>query len=932
MEPGTPGWASYVSSLEDFRKDLKQIHLLEEEMTRVKRDKEILVTRLIKQTKTRPTKSDIKDMASNLTRDYDIMSSQGSTYSFSSDQSTSHPGGANKENKRATKLKEAQAEYLGCEEHLRGLEVRIESERNKVMYRGLEERFRAMEVVGHMWLAQARRGLEDLEKLPELPYNAFDLESNGSLAPSQSASQVGYDEAGVHSPKRASGRQIVSLHGPRGPGSIDGSIAEEDEGAGGSSDDEPAGQFVVHENKQRQSVANGHGHSTAPSKPSPLAASYSPQRSSFPDTGRGPAGRKANSEMGAPSAYAPPPRNSLRRTVSDDRNSPRRAGSDTSSVRTVKRKGFFASIARFFKGPKPHKKRGERDHGSTHGAVTTYGDSGRSSGKAGWSTRTDDNLKRASTFQAGRRTRSESSSDDEPPNLVSVANDRTPGFNVADVGRVSSQKRPGVKRSSSGKSRGTALSTTSTVTARKAASAAGGAATPTPAGLSRSGTTKSAKSAKSDATARTAGTAKTGGTKTRANGSISRSKSMQAANAPNIMSIVGAPPPAMPAVPKAPSGDPSMHVVKAPGSSLVPADHVMSTSHTMPSLMLPSQHMMGTHMTGHSPSRHKDDAHDELRPSDSISRSNSTRTARSGKEVKEKRKSAEPHRAVSPLPPSKLRSPPLKSAMRPTSPSPRREHKEPAAPITTLYSITAPGPVQLPPDEPQPQPQRSLMSKRSSSAGGDNESIYESADEGGDAAPRNYESESEPETIDENYNVVENERIARIEGRELPHQQEPDMSAEAAHETLGSVVHAPGPITDAEEPKVGRRKSVRMSVPEGERDAEYYRVQAEQQEHENHLARVREQEKEAARAYQEAAASRDDSPPPSRMEGNWSTRIGHMREDTSDEEDLDPSYMKARRNLMATAEGDDDKKKKRKSGGSTRSKGSKASTTKSSRR
>lgn len=891
----TLGWASYVSSLEDFRKDLKQIHLLEEEMTRVKRDKEILVTRLIKQTKSRPTKSDLKDMASTLTRDYDVMSSQGSTYSFSSDHSNTHTNG-NKESKRASKLKEAQAEYLGCEEHLRGLEVRIESERNKVMYRGLEERFRAMEVVGHMWLTQARRGLEDLEKLPELPYNAYDVESNnGSLAPSQSASQVGYEDASVQSPKRGvAARQIVSLHGPRGPGSIDGSIAEEDER--GSSDDEPAGQFVVHENKQRQGVPNGQNYSTAPNEPSPLATSYTAQRN-LPDPPRAHA-RKANSELGSPSAYAPPSQAALRRTMSDNRHSPRRAASDTSSVRTVKRKGFFASIARFFKGPKHHK-RHDNDRDSTHGAVTTYGSS-KSGARGGWSTRTDDNLKRASTFQAGRRTRSDSSSDEEPPNLVSVANDRTPGWNVADVGRVPEQRHPGVKRSASTRSKGTALST-STVTPRKSGTTA----------VSRSNTVKSTKS---DATAKTAGTTKST-SKTRANGSISRSKSMQSTNAPNIMSIVGAKPPVMPEVPKAPSGDPSMHVVRAPGSSVVPGDHVMPTSKSM---ILPSQHLMGTPMTGTSRKS------EELRPSDSISRSNSTRTARSGREP-EKRKSTEGRRAVSPLPPSKLRSPPLKSAMRPISPSPRSEDSTPVAPITTLYSITAPGPVQLPPDEPQPRPD---MGKRQAS--GDADSIYESADEGGPApAPRTYESESEAESLDD-YNVVENERIARLEGRDVPHAAEPDTAAERAAEDLGSVVHAPAPLTSDDKPGVVRRKSVRMNVPEGERDAEYYRQKAEQEEAENHLLRVREQEREAAERYQAAANARDDSPPPSRVEGNWSTRIGHMREDTSDEEDLDPQYMRARKNLMATEEGDKDKKKKRQSTGSTKSKSSKVS--KSSRR
>lgn len=155
----TQGWAAYVSSLDQFRKDLKQIHLLEEELSRVKRDREILVTRLIKTTKSRPTKSDLSAIASTYARSEHPQSSRVSLSSVTSGGSTT-----SKEGKRAGKLADAQAELLGCEEHLRGLEIRIEHERNKVMLRGLEDRFRSMEVVGRMWVSQAKKGLEDLEK------------------------------------------------------------------------------------------------------------------------------------------------------------------------------------------------------------------------------------------------------------------------------------------------------------------------------------------------------------------------------------------------------------------------------------------------------------------------------------------------------------------------------------------------------------------------------------------------------------------------------------------------------------------------------------------------------------------------------------------------------------------------------------------------
>ncbi|RSH86446.1 uncharacterized protein EHS24_004702 [Apiotrichum porosum] len=756
-DTGTPGWASYVSSLEDFRKDLKQIHLLEEEMSRVKRDREILVTRLIKTTKSRPTKSDIKDMANSLSvprdREGSIMSSQASVYSHSSDVSATTN---NKESKRAGKLAEAQAELLGCEEHLRSLEVRIESERNKVMYRGLEERFRAMEVVGHMWLAQSRRGLEDLEKLPDLPANAYELDSNGSLAPSQSASQVGYEDA---SPiKRA-----IRMSGPRGPGSIEGDIAEEEEG-GGSSDDEPHGALVMHENRQgglvmhenRRASGQLNGSATGPAtapphKPSPLGqqpagapAPYLPTAPYSSIDRSASAARRATSEIGT-RAYNPPQRQPLRRTVSNDHSPPRRAGSDTSSIRSVRKKGFFASIARFFKGPKhkpnPQRSRSGRDSPARAGGA--------------WQTRTNDNLKRGSTI--GRtRMRSDSSSDeDDMANLVQVSN-RGPtdfgGWSAADVGRVPS---------TSGRATVVPRATTP-----KATAAAGG--------VTRSNTVKSTKSVN------TVRSSATDTAKTRKNGSIARTKSAKSradARSSNIMSIVDMAPPAMPDVPKAPSSqnNPRMELVTAPGSSIVPSGGKTQ-------LVLPSHVMTGA------VSRVRDQ--DELRPQDSISRSNSARTAKSERVPKadKQRDLPERPRSVSPLPPSKMRSPPLKSALRPTSPSPPGSSLPPPV-ITTLFSVSAPPPVDIPSEsepeheierQPSPSPAaRPAMAQRNSSYSGtgDETSLYESAREEGGAAVTGDDDETSDDEATElgRYNVVENERVARrneiaasAEGRDLP--------------------------------------------------------------------------------------------------------------------------------------------------------------------
>jgi hypothetical protein len=890
QEPPTPGWAGYIRGLDDFRKDLKQIHLLEEEMTRVKRDKEILVGRLIRQTKTKPTKADLKEMAKHLNpdqlREYETMSSRASTLSLASDVTgvTAGPGG--KESRRATKLKEAQAELLGCEEHLRALEVKIEDERNNVMYRGLEERFRAMEIVSQMWLNQARQGLEDLEKLPgrvngAANANNFELESNGSLAPSQSASQVGYDESGQSlgpaanlSPRRQ--MQQRHMQPMVGPGSIT-SVQEENEG---SSDDEPEqGTLVMHENVRRPAQQ------AQPLTPALPMKDFNP-----PDR------RRATSELGQPSRYSrqqsSPP---LRRAMSSEMVRPGRAGSDSSSVRTVtKRKGFFASIARFFKGPK-------HDHSRRHGrpaSTSTWGKDARPGP------------------QYGRRVRSDSSSDEDMGgNMVSVSNTLRgsgpatyAGWNAADVGKVPmkrSQSSASAKRGSGATTprarpasaaahfspRAAAASKASTVTPRpRPASAAGRAQTtaPTTTTVTRS---KSAKSAP-------------GGGK-RASTMTARSRSTQAGQ--SIMSIVDAPPPAMPDVPRAPQTQQGpMELVKAPGSSLAPG------------LVLPSQvmHLPAQVMHHPQPSSRNRVEDDELGPNDSISRANSakkkpTRPPKSAerrkslsdkKDKTEKLAPPERRRSISPLPPSKLRSPPLKSALRPTSPS--SYPAQPLGPppeITTLYDVHAPGPVQLPPEPELVRAPSGHSSRRMPSA--DDASIYESANEDA-ATPRasmTLDDSSDDESVDAGaFQIINNERI------------NPEDKADPN-----------APLPALPDDGLQRRKSVRLDVPDRENVAEYYQAEAAREAEERHVAHERELEKERARMYLVAANNAsDDSLPTQSARSNWDTRIGRVRDDTSEEDDDDPRYVKARRSLMShTGDFARDKKKRF----STKSSGSKRS-------
>ncbi|KAK8853405.1 hypothetical protein IAR55_004111 [Kwoniella newhampshirensis] len=906
------GWAAYISCLDQFRKDLKQIHLLEEEMSRVKRDREILVTRLIKTTKSRPTKSDLSAIAASYSQhngfDGPPQSSRGSVLSFSSNGSAT-----TKEGKRAGKLAEAQAELLGCEEHLRSLEVRIENERNKVMMRGLEDRFRSMEVVGRMWVSQAKRGLADLEQMHELPPDAFELDSNGSLAPSQSASQIAYED----SPQRGGVPFPRHFNSRHGPGSITGSIAEEDEG-GSSADEAPARDLVVHENRPGSRAAGSPPSvpskgRNAVGKPSPLGVPSVNSRarplssmaiasqnnmggdgsdSDTPKNTRA-GGRRAASDVGAMGYRPPTGRTPLRRTFSNDvGGGPKRGGSDTSSIHKAKKKGFFASIGRLFKGSGSKKR-----NGSNRSDSPPYG-----SKSGGWHTRTDSNLRHSGTF-GGRRGGDESSSDDEGGNLVSVTNNRNSTWSVDNA----STRSAGIKRSSTMPVANGLIpakplamkrnSSQSTITARnRAASPTPAPAKSTTGTLSRSGTVKSTLSTKSAGTVKSTGTAK----KTRANGSISRASlaSQQAAEGRNIMSLVDAQGPVMPEVPKAPKSHvtPQMELAKAPGSSLIP------------------------HAPTSKPAQHTDANIPTL--GRSISRSSSV------KKVQKTDTDPAPPRSTTPLPPSRLLSPPLKSALRPTSPQPSTTSL-PQEPPKAMYSITAPGPVQLPEEKVEeklvPPANNKRNSYHSMMTQSDGASIYESAMEDEDG--NNADSSSDEEEM-KGFDVVENERIARAGEIATGAARERfgvDNASVASDDTIGASPtvrngtttgsnHPPAPSSQSGS-AIARRKSVRMNVPDSP-VIETARAPEPVMSHNNNHNQAPE-------------VDRPNSPEPEKFQEQWSTRIGRMREDTSDEEDLDDEYVRARKGLAkntgkwgavkAHKEAQDAKLSKR---GSTRSKNS----------
>lgn len=729
-----------------------------------------------------------------------------------------------------------------------------------------------------------------------LASNAYELDSNGSIAPSQSASQVGYDDQPASPNRQQFPKHLNHLNGGNhGHGSITGSIAEEDED-GGSSGSDDGGNYVMHENKGGKrttgSTATGNRSQATATGPRGVPSVNAPARpinlrrgsdGSDAETARRSSGlfnsrsggRRAASEVGM--GYNPPKsRMSLRRTHSNDGASKKRGGSDAgSSVGSYKkRKGFFSAIKGFFKG------KGRSGSSIRSGRDSPpYGSSpGGRSGGGGWQTRTDANVKRATSMlskpSGGSRRRGgdDSSSDEDNGNLVAVQN---VGKDRWAVDNNQSGSKPKAKRQSSGSSipiasglipaprptrselgAGSRATSTSTITPRTAgASTTKAPASSTP---SRSNTVKS-----------TASNTK----RNRKNGSIARATSTGGTTGRTIMSLVDADKanegPKMIEIPTAPRSQviPSLTLAKAPGSALV----------------LPSQMSK--------PERPSSVYAASVTPSQSVSQLGHGRKDQQDSDEEDRNHL----RPVTPsLPPSRSLSPPLKSAMRPSSPAPSPQKPD----WTTLEapkmtSITAPGrvtsdaPPPAPAPEPIPEPERAPEADKPLAA--DDASIYESAredddDEDDDAGSSDGESFS-------NLKIVENDRHKRAPSNDIkaPGSSIPEPEAEEEHSTpkakntplpeLAPPVTAPGRVApsvdgsevtaDGDGAKVRRRKSVRMNVPDTPDSA-------------------------APNPLQDQQASAP-SPAPRETASGWSTRIGKSKDESSDEEGA--AYVKAKRNL-----------------------------------
>ncbi|KAI1793626.1 hypothetical protein LXA43DRAFT_197720 [Ganoderma leucocontextum] len=274
---------NYAAAVQRWQEQLKALKTMEDGVGNIMRDREILVTRLIKASKS--SQKPARDTSSIL---------GGTSSPSGSSLNVTKP-----EVQVGQKLSVAQAELQACEAHLAAKEQELSAFRAHTIKSGLEARCKAMVECGWAWGEMGKEGMRALEGLdtangygsPSMhPYLQQGLNGNdkagsdvSSLAPSQSASQIGHGSPpGTHvdpiwrstsPPPRATSPQPYTLQIPAAhsiseytvPNSVahPATIVEE----GGSSEDEnehlEGVQFEVHENPL---FSKGKAKSTPPSR------------------------------------------------------------------------------------------------------------------------------------------------------------------------------------------------------------------------------------------------------------------------------------------------------------------------------------------------------------------------------------------------------------------------------------------------------------------------------------------------------------------------------------------------------------------------------------------------------------------------------------------------------------------------------------------
>ncbi|KAI0701292.1 hypothetical protein BC835DRAFT_1323192 [Cytidiella melzeri] len=236
----------YAGSLEQWQAQLKSLKAREDEVGNVMRDREILVTRLIKLSKSQKS-----------TRDSILASSSSSTIT-----STKLP-----EVQTSTKLAAAQSELQACEAHLATKERELDGMRNAAVTSGLSARCKALVECGWAWGEMGKEGLRAIESLEgsshvnghgaangsvhtSLVFDTYKPLPDGpssdlsSIGPSQSASQT------THANTEPIATAPTRLHIPPAHSISDQTFPLEEEMGEGSSAEEVEDAYEVRDNER----------------------------------------------------------------------------------------------------------------------------------------------------------------------------------------------------------------------------------------------------------------------------------------------------------------------------------------------------------------------------------------------------------------------------------------------------------------------------------------------------------------------------------------------------------------------------------------------------------------------------------------------------------------------------------------------------------
>ncbi|KAG5635877.1 hypothetical protein H0H81_009814 [Sphagnurus paluster] len=157
--------ARYAAAVDGCREHLKDIKTMEDEVANIVRDREILVTRLIKASKAKPNQSNRRDSLQLLQAQLGADHHSSSSLSLSSASVFSSPSLATTALPASAKLSAAQAELQACEAHLAAKEQELAAGRTNALREGLSLRCRALVECGWVWGEMGKEALRVLDKL-----------------------------------------------------------------------------------------------------------------------------------------------------------------------------------------------------------------------------------------------------------------------------------------------------------------------------------------------------------------------------------------------------------------------------------------------------------------------------------------------------------------------------------------------------------------------------------------------------------------------------------------------------------------------------------------------------------------------------------------------------------------------------------------------